>query len=123
MDAAADAAGAAGDVDRVPRIAADHDDLVAAEERRDRPRLDDPPRLEVGDRVEGQRSRDPRDRVEIHRLDVPIAPDQLFDLFLGQLERDSGGRDRRGVWIRDAAAQERLSAFVELDRQILETHR
>ena len=116
MHPAAHAARAARDEDGVARIASDHDDLVAAEQRRHRPRLEHLAPLEVGHGVEGQRAGDPRDRVEVHALDVAVPRNELLDLVARDLPGFVGER------VRVLGRQKRLAPGVELDRQVTETH-
>src|SRR5512145_1809178 len=123
MDATTDPARAARDVDGIARIAADHDDLVAAEQRGHRPSLDDLAGVEVGHRVECESAGDASDGVEIKLLDEAVAPKELLDVLCGEL-RGRAARHRRGrrVWVRDAGAEVRLALRVELDREVLKTH-
>src|SRR4030095_5437637 len=123
MDGTTDPARAARDVDGIARIAADHDDLVAAEQRGHRPSLDDLAGVEVGHRVECESAGDASDGVEIKLLDEAVAPKELLDVLCGEL-RGRAARHRRGrrVWVRDAGAEVRLALRVDLDRNVLKPH-
>jgi len=123
VHAAAHSARAAGDVDRVPRVATLEDDLIAAEERRHRVRLEHLAILEIDHRVEREGTCDACHRVEVDATDVPVSRHQLLELVLPgrvlqghELPRLVGPRVRRAV---DQAG---VALFVELDRQVLEAH-
>ena len=123
VDAAAHTAGATGDEDRIPRVATDHDDLIAAEKSRDGPRLDHLPVLEISDGMESEGPRDTSDRIEVHRFDVPVSANELLDLFRRQLPRAAlGNRGTGAIRVADSFAQERLALRVELNRKVFKAH-
>ena len=123
MHATAHAAGPARDEDGVPRIPAEHDHLVAAEQRRHGPRLDDPPFLQISHGVECQGAGHARDRIKIHVLDVAVAAQKLLDLVMGQRRIGARlNRPRGSERVRFAGAKTRLAMRVELDRKVLEAH-
>ncbi len=68
----ADAADAAGDEVRVPRVLALHEDAVAAEDRRGAVALDDLLLLEVDLGVDAQAPHDARDGIPVHLPDVGV---------------------------------------------------
>ena len=68
----ADAADAAGDEVRVPRVLALHEDAVATEDRRGAVALDDLLLLEVDLGVDAQAAHDPRDGIPVHLDDAGV---------------------------------------------------
>src|SRR5581483_3714605 len=67
-----DAADAAGDEVRVPRVLALHEDAVATEDRRGAVALDDPLLLEVDLGIDAQAAHDPRDGIPVHLDDAGV---------------------------------------------------
>ncbi len=118
MDAAADAAGAAGDENRVPRIASEHDHFVAAEERSHRVAGQDALLFQVGDRVESERARDAGDRIKIDIFDIAVLGQERVNLRFG--ERLRPGILRRAASEAESArrvvAQRHPSLGIDIDR-------
>ena len=73
MDSAAHSACPAGNKNCIARIAAHHDDLVTAEQRRHRVSRDNLSLFEIRDRVECEGSSDTGDGIEVHALYMSVA--------------------------------------------------
>src|SRR5262245_40020606 len=122
MHPAADPAGAAGDKNRVARIAAKHDYFIATEKRGHGVRSQNLSLFEIGDRMKRERTGYARHRIKIDIPDVTIFCEQTFDLpvterlwadcprLAGQIEGGS------------IAAQRHFARFIKFDWQVLETH-
>jgi hypothetical protein len=113
VHAPAYAAGTARDVDRIGRLAAPEDDLVAAEGGGFGPGLDDAPGGQVDDRVKGEGAGDAGDRIDVEGAEVG-APDHGLERLVGRGRLDRERLDGEGV------TEAGMSTGVELDWQVLE---
>src|SRR5215210_3269965 len=80
MHTAAYTARAARNENGIARIAPDHDDFVAAEERGHRIRGQNFSLLQIGDGVEGKRAGDARHWIEIDVLYITVLRQEALDL-------------------------------------------
>src|SRR6266540_4743417 len=116
VHAAAHTTDATRDEHRIAWIAALQNDLVAAEETRDRIRLVHLAFVKIDDRVKRERARDSGYRIDVEVADLRVALDELVDL-------RAIDRDRR-VCVRVGATEETWRAIrVELDGKVLKAHR
>src|SRR5262245_51366014 len=122
MHPAADPAGAAGDKNRVARIAAKHDYFIATEKRGHGVCSQNLSLFEIGDGMKCERTGYARHRIKIDIPDVTIFCEQTSDLPVterfwadcpwlpAQIERGS------------IATQRHFAQFIKFDWQVLETH-
>src|SRR5262249_31573627 len=122
MHPAADPASAAGDKNRVARIAAKHDHFVTTEKRGHGVRSQNPSLFEIGDGMKCERTGYARHRIKIDVPDVTIFCEQSFDLPV--TERFWTDRPWLAAQIERSSidAQRHFARFIKFDWQVLETH-